>query len=69
MMAPVRTRALALAGLAALVPVALGLVRGSITIETAAVRAGVLLVALVVIDRFVVPVIRDLLSLDSDSKQ
>lgn len=69
MKAPLRTRALALAGLAALVPVALGLVRGSITIEAAAVRAGVLLVALVVIDRLVVPVIRELFSPAPDSKQ
>jgi hypothetical protein len=59
-MAAVRTRLVALAGLAGLVPVALGMVRGSITVEAAAVRAAVLLALVVLVDRVVVPIVRDL---------
>jgi hypothetical protein len=59
-MAAVRTRFVALAGLAGLVPVALGMVRGSITVEAAAVRAAVLLALVVLVDRVVVPIVRDL---------
>lgn len=60
MKALVRNRFLAVAGLAGLVPVALGLVRGSVTVEAAAVRAAVLLVLVVAVDRLVLPIARDL---------
>lgn len=60
-MAPVRTRVLAFAGLAALVPISLGLLRGSISVEAAALRAAVLLVIVVLIDRVVAPIVRDLI--------
>jgi hypothetical protein len=49
-------------GLVALVPVAVGLVRETVTVEAAAVRAAVLLVLLAVTDRLVVPLVRDLLA-------
>ena len=51
-----RTRALALLGLALLVPVALALVRGSITIVQAAERGVLLVVGLAVVERVLLPV-------------
>jgi hypothetical protein len=54
----VKTRAVAIVGLLLLIPIGLGLVRDSLTLETAGLRAGILLVVLTVIDRVVVPIVR-----------
>jgi len=53
--APLRSRALALAGLLGLLPLALGLLRGTLTLDAAGLRAAVLLGVLVVIERLVLP--------------
>jgi hypothetical protein len=58
MLAPVRHRALAIIGLVLLVPLGIGLLRDSLTLETAGMRAGILLVALAVIDRVGVPIVK-----------
>jgi hypothetical protein len=55
---PVKTRAVAVVGLLLLIPIGLGLVRDSLTLETAGLRAGVLLVILTVVDRVGVPIVR-----------
>ena len=55
MPAPLRSRALALAGLLGLVPLALGLLRGTLTLDAAGLRAAALLGALVVVERLVLP--------------
>ena len=57
MPAPVRHRAVALIGLLLMIPLGLGLVRNSLTLETAGIRAGILLVILTVIDRVLVPIV------------
>jgi hypothetical protein len=54
----VRTRAVAIIGLVLLIPIGLGLIRDSLTLETAGIRAGILLVVLTVIDRVGVPIVR-----------
>jgi hypothetical protein len=54
----VRTRAVAVIGLLLLIPIGLGLVRDSLTLETAGLRAGILLVVLTVVDRVGVPIVR-----------
>ena len=48
-------RAVALIGLVLLVPIALGLVRGSISLEEAGIRALVLIVGLSLVERLVLP--------------
>jgi hypothetical protein len=53
--APLKSRTLAVLGLLGLIPVALGLLRGTLTLEAAGLRAAVLLVILVVVERFVLP--------------
>lgn len=58
MLAPVRHRALAIIGLVLLVPLGIGLLRDSLTLETAGTRAAILLVVLAVIDRVGVPIIK-----------
>ena len=55
MSAPLKNRALATLGLLGLLPLALGLLRGTLTVDAAGFRAAVLLGALVVIERFVLP--------------
>lgn len=55
MLAPVKSRAVAAIGLLGLLPIALGLVRGTLTLDAAGFRAGVLLVGLVVVERVVLP--------------
>ena len=55
MPAPLKTRGLALLGLLGLVPLALGLVRGTLTLDAAGLRAAVLLGGLVAVERFVLP--------------
>jgi hypothetical protein len=54
-LAPLKNRVLATLGLLGLVPLALGLLRGTLTVDAAGLRAAVLLGALVVIERFVLP--------------
>ena len=58
MLAPVRHRVVALIGLVLLIPIGVGLLRDSLTLETAGIRAGILLVVLAVIDRVVVPIVK-----------
>jgi hypothetical protein len=53
--APLRSRLLALVGLLGLVPLALGLLRGTLTLDAAGLRAAVLLGVLVVVERLVLP--------------
>jgi hypothetical protein len=53
---PVRHRGLALVGLVLLVPLAVGLLRDSLTPETAGIRAAILLAALMVVDRVALPI-------------
>jgi hypothetical protein len=48
----------AVIGLLLLIPIGLGLVRDSLTLETAGLRAGILLVVLTVVDRVGVPILR-----------
>ena len=55
MLAPLKNRALALIGLLGLVPLALGLVRGTLTLDAAGFRAAVLLVGLALVERLVLP--------------
>jgi hypothetical protein len=55
MPAPLRNRALAAVGLVGLVPLALGLLRGTLTLDVAGFRAAVLLVTLALVERFVLP--------------
>lgn len=55
MPAPLRNRALAALGLLGLVPIALGLLRGTLTLDAAGFRAAVLLGALALVERFVLP--------------
>ena len=55
MPSPLKNRALATLGLLGLLPLALGLLRGTLTVDAAGFRAGVLLLALMVIERFVLP--------------
>jgi hypothetical protein len=55
MPSPLKNRALAMVGLVGLLPLALGLLRGTLTVDAAGFRAGVLLGALMVIERFVLP--------------
>jgi hypothetical protein len=55
--APVKNRAVALVGLLLLIPLGVGLVRDSLTLETAGIRAAILLVILTVIDRVLVPIV------------
>jgi hypothetical protein len=57
----VRTRPLAMVGLVSLVPLALGLLRGTLTVEAAAGRAVVLVAVLALADRLVVPLFRAML--------
>jgi hypothetical protein len=53
--APLRNRALAAIGLVGLVPLALGLLRGTLTVDAAGFRAAVLLAVLALVERFVLP--------------
>jgi hypothetical protein len=54
---PVQTRAFSLAGLLALAPIALLLLRGKLDIEAAAQRAVLVLVGLMLLERLVAPAI------------
>jgi hypothetical protein len=60
-LAPVKTKGVALLGLVCMVPIALGLMRSTLTLDEAAQRAIVLLVVLAVVDRLVVPLAASLL--------
>ena len=55
MPAPLKHRGLALIGLLGLLPLALGLLRGTLTLDAAGLRAVTLLGGLVVVERFVLP--------------
>lgn len=55
MPAPLRNRALAAIGLVGLVPLALGLLRGTLTVDAAGFRAAVLLAVLGLVERLVLP--------------
>lgn len=55
MPSPLSNRALAAIGLLGLLPLALGLVRGTLTLEAAGLRAAVLLAVLAVVERLVLP--------------
>ena len=57
-LSPIRSRGLAIAGLLLLVPIVVMMVQGSLTIEAAAWRAALLLVALAVVEHIVLPVAR-----------
>jgi hypothetical protein len=57
-LAPVRHRALAIIGLVLLVPLGVGLLRDSLTLEVAGMRAALLLGVLAVIDRVGVPIVK-----------
>ena len=57
-----RHRGVAIAGLLGLVPIALGLVRQTMTISTAASRAVILLLALIVVETVVLPLLRPVLA-------
>jgi hypothetical protein len=61
MPAPVKHRAVAAVGLLGLVPIGLGLLRGTLGIETAAVRAVVLLAVLMVLEAVVLPIVQSAL--------
>ena len=50
-----RSRPLAFLGLLGLLPLTLGLVRGTLTLEAAGLRAAVLLGILMIVERFVLP--------------
>jgi hypothetical protein len=52
---PVKSRPLALLGLLGLLPLTLGLVRGTLTLDAAGVRAVVLIGILMIVERFVLP--------------
>ena len=52
---PLKNRTLARLGLLGLLPLALGLLRGSLTLESAGLRAAVLLGVLVALERLVLP--------------
>jgi hypothetical protein len=56
----VRTRLLALFGLVMMLPIGLGLLRGDLGVDQAGMRTAVLLVVLAIVDRVVVPIVRDL---------
>lgn len=62
MLSPVRTRWLALFGLAGMVPLAMGMVNGTLAIDVAATRAAVMLVMLALVDRLVVPLVAALIA-------
>lgn len=55
MPAPLKNRTLAVMGLLGLVPLALGLIRGTLTLDAAGFRAAVLLVGLALLERLVLP--------------
>ena len=55
MPAALRSRPLAVLGLIGLLPMALGLVRGTLTLEAAGLRAAVLLGVLMIVERLVLP--------------
>ena len=55
MPAPLKNRTLALLGLLGLLPLALGLVRGTLGLDAAGLRAAVLLGVLVVVERVILP--------------
>jgi hypothetical protein len=55
MPAPLKNRTLALIGLLGMLPLALGLVRGTLTVDAAGLRAAVLLILLVLVERLVLP--------------
>jgi len=55
MPAPLKNRTLALLGLVGLLPLTLGLLRGTLTLEAAGLRAAVLLGVLFVVERCVLP--------------
>ena len=61
MPAPLKHRFVATLGLVAMVPIGLGLVRGTLEIETAAVRAVVLLAVLVAVETVVLPIVQSAL--------
>ena len=54
----VHSRGLALVGLLAVAVVALGLLQGSLTVPQAGTRMGIAVLALVAVDRLVLPVFR-----------
>ena len=56
MLAPLKNRTVAAVGLVGLVPIALGLVRGTLTLDAAGFRAGVLLAVLVIVEQVVLPI-------------
>jgi hypothetical protein len=64
---PVQGRAFAWVGLLALGSIALLLLNGTLTIEAAATRAGIVLVVLMVLERVVAPVIWTILSSDGST--
>jgi hypothetical protein len=55
MPAPLKSRTLALLGLLGMLPLALGLVRGTLTLDAAGIRAAVLLAILMIVERIVLP--------------
>lgn len=55
---PISEPTLALFGLVAMIPIGLAVVRGSLPVDQAALRAVIVLVVLAVIERAVVPFIR-----------
>lgn len=55
MPAALRSRPLAVLGLLGLLPLTLGLVRGTLTLEAAGLRAAVLLGILMIVERLVLP--------------
>jgi hypothetical protein len=55
MPAPLKSRTLVLLGLLGLVPLTLGLLRGTLTLDAAGLRAAVLLAILMVVERLVLP--------------
>ncbi len=61
MLSPVRTRWLGLAGLVGLLPIAWGLLQGSLPLDQAAIRAGVLLGILALVEHLLLPLAQALL--------
>jgi hypothetical protein len=55
MPSPLKSRPLAILGMLGLLPLALGLVRGTLTLEAAGLRAAVLLGVLMAVERLVLP--------------
>lgn len=58
MLTPIRTRSLGLLGLAGMLPLAWGLVQGTLSLDQAALRAGVLLGLLALVEHFVLPLVQ-----------